>query len=841
MEKKFRIAKTTISFLTIASLVLIYFPFGTINTAVAAVSQVSRQADGVAVSTNPTTGFPFWYQDVAGIALQQCLGTNIDSTGPADPKCILPGFITIPNINTSPSTFPAESFFYFAEAPLDINGNAGRFRLLLEAAFANGTPALGDQSVFARASLFTSQAGVLPRSGTFHAVYPFGSFDFTTDAAGGIVASSPVAPFQPNGGGAKEIRAEDGLVGPLDFTSVLSGNNTGMTTFLRSTTAPAGYLGDGVTATPVTGGTNGNAFILTGSGVDALGNPFSININQPNWVVAGKIIVIDTISPVITSVTPSELVVNSVGQVPGGAILSANVTDSQAAAGDGLGNVRTVTVDLGAIGNNFTTTINATQEVPPTASTRTGSGTFTIDTSANTLTMSINADIIPSNPVTHVHIHQGAAGSNGPMLFDAGNAVPVTNVIWNYPEAREADIMAGNTYIQIHTALFDDPINLAGGEIRGQIVPASNVQSLTRIAGTPANGTWRTLLPAITRTGTFNLPIIASDGPNVTNLNFSLSVINPPPVAVADAANIGTGIGESADIEVLLNDTDSNGNLPLSLVSVQNVSTGTAVIAPDGLHVVITAPTITFAGAITAQYTVADSLGATSNGNITVNVIRDITAPVVTILGANPVSVRLAGTYADAGATALDDFDGNVTANIVTTGLPVDTSTAGAKTVTYTVTDLVGNTGSLTRTVNVENPVLTTITVTPANLTVPLSGNRQMTATGFDQFGIAMSPQPAFTWTSANAGVAAVSLTGLVSGASLGGPVVITATVGAIQGTANATVVDGPVCTTTADADLSGSISNLEILNHVRSWKSGTVSNLDILNTIRFWRAGTGC
>ena len=47
--------------------------------------------------------------------------------------------------------------------------------------------------------------------------------------------------------------------------------------------------------------------------------------------------------------------------------------------------------------------------------------------------------------------------------------------------------------------------------------------------------------------------------------------------------------------------------------------------------------------------------------------------------------------YNDAGATAADAVDGDLTANIVTGGLPIDTSAVGSHTVTYDVSDSSGN------------------------------------------------------------------------------------------------------------------------------------------------------
>ena len=80
----------------------------------------------------------------------------------------------------------------------------------------------------------------------------------------------------------------------------------------------------------------------------------------------------------------------------------------------------------------------------------------------------------------------------------------------------------------------------------------------------------------------------------------------------------------------------------------------------------------------------------------------DTTAPVITLLGDPTVTVTLGGTYTDAGATAKDDKDGDLTNAIVLTN-PVNTAVKGTYTVTYTVTDAAGNTGTATRTVNVVN------------------------------------------------------------------------------------------------------------------------------------------
>lgn len=68
----------------------------------------------------------------------------------------------------------------------------------------------------------------------------------------------------------------------------------------------------------------------------------------------------------------------------------------------------------------------------------------------------------------------------------------------------------------------------------------------------------------------------------------------------------------------------------------------------------------------------------------------DGTAPIITILGNNPETVVQYSVYADAGATAMDNKDGNLTATIITVN-KVNTAVPGMQMVHYTVTDAAGN------------------------------------------------------------------------------------------------------------------------------------------------------
>jgi len=104
----------------------------------------------------------------------------------------------------------------------------------------------------------------------------------------------------------------------------------------------------------------------------------------------------------------------------------------------------------------------------------------------------------------------------------------------------------------------------------------------------------------------------------------------------------------------------------------------------------------------------------------TVNVI-DVNVPVITPLGDNPVYLRLGEAYVDEGATATDDVDTNPgLTNAMVTDNPVDINTEGQYTVTYTVVDSEGHTGTATRTVFVDNtgPAITIIGNVSIALTV---------------------------------------------------------------------------------------------------------------------------
>jgi len=124
----------------------------------------------------------------------------------------------------------------------------------------------------------------------------------------------------------------------------------------------------------------------------------------------------------------------------------------------GLGAAEATTVNFVA------NPIDGAHEVPPNASTAMASGTFVMDTDANTLSVNVIVSAFPPSGEIAAHIHGPAEpGVNAAILEPLDLGTPKVEV-WNFPENRQQEIIDELMYVNIHSN------DLPGGEIRGQIV-----------------------------------------------------------------------------------------------------------------------------------------------------------------------------------------------------------------------------------------------------------------------------------------------------------------------------------------------------------------------------------
>lgn len=113
-------------------------------------------------------------------------------------------------------------------------------------------------------------------------------------------------------------------------------------------------------------------------------------------------------------------------------------------------------------GKEIQVTLNGEQEVPPVQTTASGSGTITVEDDK-----SIKGTITTSNiKGTGGHIHEGAAGKNGPDII---TLTKTSDNEWAVPsDAKLSDAQydafkAGQLYVNIHSDAHKS------GEIRGQL------------------------------------------------------------------------------------------------------------------------------------------------------------------------------------------------------------------------------------------------------------------------------------------------------------------------------------------------------------------------------------
>jgi hypothetical protein len=184
---------------------------------------------------DPIHGFPLWFEDTNGVRLE--LGLNADPLTPAIGELKKTG-----EPQPFPENFPDESFYFLAEARLQVGGNGvdGKARVIfaLEAAFGGaGTPKKGLNVVFAR--IRVRMDDLIPGA-KYTVTHPYGTIDpedLTADENGRVFYTEDLGIME--GDGTAVLRS--GQVAPfLKWTIPVTNDGND-------------YIGDGANDHQVTG------------------------------------------------------------------------------------------------------------------------------------------------------------------------------------------------------------------------------------------------------------------------------------------------------------------------------------------------------------------------------------------------------------------------------------------------------------------------------------------------------------------------------------------------------------------------------------------------------------
>jgi len=730
---------------------------------------------------DPINGFPQWYQDANGRALQLCLdgvpGVGLCAFAPVDP--------------TSPFSvqigFGAEAFYMLCSAKGNIRlpggtGAGGKWTILIaqEASFIP-TIANGNQQAFSRVRV-TSDA---PVAGTYTVTHPYGveTITVTTPGVRAMLFTRDVIGAPP-----AFLNSLNGDVGP--FIQALN------------PPPPLGYIGDATILQTITGSPFGTNFVRidgpAGSNLDGLGNDF---IQLAQFTVAGKI---------FTGVVPTPLTVD-------------RTTYARTALGDGQVDVFANSLPQAVV------TVADTSLVPlfpPTTLAGNGAGNFfahipLLNATALPATVSVTADAsvaLPGNqPFTRVSnlidtvettkaeynattnsLVVNALSSDallpptltvagfGPLVAGAGTfttvAAPPAFVTTSSSKggAENEDITvigAGGAGVILPQA-NNDAFTTANATpklmnvLLNDVIPVGRTLSSVNIVSPPLHGTLTgtggaiTYTPTGTFAGTDSFTYTITDSTlavsNVATVTLTVAGLNVAPVANNDTATAASGV--TTTINVLANDIDIDGTIdPTTVALVSLPLHGVASVNAVTGAVGYTA-TAGFSGFDSFTYTVKDNLGAVSNA-ATVG---------VTVVGA-PVAVNDSAGANQGFSTVIsvlanDTAPGSTlnAATVLVVTPPVNaTAVANAN---GTVTFLAQKSGTYTFTYNVKNAfgiVSNTATVTVIVAQLKIGSAKYLVSTSTWQIagncitpGVTITAHAGPTLAGATIGSTTVSLAG---------------------------------------------------------------------------------
>jgi hypothetical protein len=185
------------------------------------------------------------------------------------------------------------------------------------------------------------------------------------------------------------------------------------------------------------------------------------------------------------------------------------------------------------------TDLSGLHEVPEVATLARGRAALTLNSASRTVTIYINTQGV--DDANAAHLHRGVAGTNGPVVVgltkDASVATRWFVENAGVPQADFDALLAAGTYVNVHT-----PAN-AGGEIRGQVVPAGFAVIVSRLNGeqeaaapriTAAHGTGAITVHATSGATEVHLNVTGADDANAAHVHDGFAGANGPVIVALE-------------------------------------------------------------------------------------------------------------------------------------------------------------------------------------------------------------------------------------------------------------------------------------------------------------------
>ncbi len=452
-----------------------------------------------------------------------------------------------------------------------------------------------------------------------------------------------------------------------------------------------------------------------------------------------------------------------------------------------------------------------------------GQGTTTVTATLGSVSSSTNLTV--AGPAL-VSITIAPAGSSIPLgtsqqfnatgTYTDGSTQNLTaSAAWASDSPAVAPVTAG---LVNGTAMGTANISATSGTVTSSVSVAVTAPLLLSISVTPATAS----VPAgesqlFTATGTY------SNG-STQNLTSSVAwTSSSSSVSTISSAGLATAVTQGAvTITATLGTISGSGTLTVTaavLTSISITPAGASVPAGESQQFTATGTysngstqnltssaawtsssssvsTISSAGLATAVTQGAVTITATL-GTISGSATLTVTAAVLTSISVTPATASVpagesqlfaaVGTYSDGSQQNLTSTVNWSTSLATVATIGSGGSATGVGIGTAGITATLGSVTSAAATLSVGQPVLVSMAVTPGNASFALGTTQQMTATGTYSDGSTLNLTNAVTWGTGNGAIATANGQGLASSVAVGSTGV-TATSGAISGSANLTV-----------------------------------------------------